>query len=283
MNPVSTSERWRPTWRIALAAMGLALDLALVLAGYPWFDRPEASTFIAIPVIALFFWMPAGVWVLLARTREWGPATGVTLVMMGAGAIIAAWWPPVDWTIPLGLHIALAYPLLAAVVVAAAARMDARRGGRRPGALRQVAAYLLLAAQLAPAGLFGVLAGLAHGDLRNPVPEGQAPARSELLPLPVGLVVVSEERGGGSQSDGITFEVEATDGASTPEVLDRLRDHLRRTKSWRLHPPLNPATDLGDDCRPLTLYLVRLGDICVWGMVDRDSGRVHVNFNASIL
>jgi hypothetical protein len=279
MRPVArTGSQW-PKASGTLAAGGTLA--ALVVVGL----RPDVM---APAALAVFYAMPVAAWILLARAREAAIPVGIVLVTMAAGALTASWWPPGDWTVPVRWHIALAYPILAGVVVVAAGPAETvergergEQGGRGETSVRPALAYSLLGLHVVPVLLVGLVLAAGGGDLRTSTPGPHPPARGELMPLPSGLVVLSERRGGGSQVDTLTFDIAAPDGAPPGQVLARVRDHLEGVKGWRLEPAGDRAIEI--NCRPLTLYLAIVGRICVDGRVGPGSDVLSVTFSASIL
>jgi hypothetical protein len=247
------------SWRGRAAVVGGALLATFpvwpgVQPGEPVADEllPPVEVALLVPIVLLF---PLA-WALLGGRRRPGLAVGAVLVLAvgvwaGGTVTLAGYGTPPsvdDW---LRYHL-----LFSGILVAVAAAVTNRSAWLRP----RVGAGLAL--WLAGAGAL----------LAVPVLDGvPAPPRDALLPLPPGVVLVSEEAG--------RFTLTASDGAEQPALVRRVGDHLRDAKGWHMTwYDFTSAPDI--DCRPAGL-IVNPYRLCAWFLVEPGRSTVELRLGYS--
>jgi len=195
-------------------------------------------------------------WLVVARGP--GRLVGALLVASAAGwSLVTRLWA--SWATPPTVDDVLRGYLAVGCAIVVTALWLGRRGSpilRRP----RLGLALLGVACTAVVGVPAV------GD-------ASVPARTALLPLPKGVVIVAEHAGCESRdSCERGFQLTADDGADAPEVVRRLTRHLER-RGWRIGVQYQDKA-----CRPLG-YLANPYWTCVSILHLRGPDTVQVLFD----
>jgi hypothetical protein len=201
--------------------------------------------------------VPLVCWALIARTARTGWIVAGVLAACGGSAVgLAAGWVGFGEKDTLLAALALAMPL----VIMAGSSAERRAGARRlrSGGVRGLVGLVVSAAYVGVSLIvvpLMILILLYTGD-------AYVPSGAEVLPLPAGLVVASDQDGGcgGGSATICTRQIVVTSTAGLPpgEIAQRVRDYLVHGRGWRL------SQDLGDwgGCRTEGWLLDRQ-EVCI--------------------
>lgn len=193
-------------------------------------------------MITLAFLAPLGCWALAARTAAvgWTVAT-VLAVCATAELALARHWILTGATVTL----LVACTVASVAVLATGLAADWRR-------VRVLASPGTTPGPLGVRGVVGLTFSVAYGvvglcgsalmafvfTMNGGLPS--TPQASQVLPLPDGLTVTDDTdqgcSGGSATICGRMIQVRATAGQAGDETVRALRDHLTRTRGWRLTP-----------------------------------------------
>jgi hypothetical protein len=202
-----------------------------------------------VGVVSVVLWavVPLIAWPMLSRS----PRTGIAIEVVIAACLavlVAAGLGVIETR--ARIEIALAYSPVAAALMWLGRRIE-RRG--RPAARadrRRAVGRALVAGHVGVVLLCCTPAAVGFGS--NPF----VPGSSEVLPLPAGLILVSDQElgcGGGVCTRQLT--VTGGDGRKGEIVYRRVVDHLHRKHEWRLDAE-------GSTCRP-SGWLLERAELCV--------------------
>jgi hypothetical protein len=196
------------------------------------------ATFLAVVTHAivglLFAIVPLVCWAMIARTARVGWIVAAVLVTCDAVELgLLAGWVVSGEKLTLLAALALAMPLVIVAGSASERRAGARRlrscGVRGIAGLAMSVAYVGFSFTLVP---LLILAFLSDGGA------AYVPSGAEVLPMPAGLVVASDQdQGCGSGTTTICtrqFLIVSKAGKPAGDVAQRLREYLIRVRGWRL-------------------------------------------------
>jgi len=183
--------------------------------------------------------VPLACWALITRTVTTGWVVAAVLAACGGSALglAAGWFGSGEKDTSLAA-LALAMPLVLVAGGAAERRAGARR--LRSGGVRGIAGLVVSVAYVGVSFIVAPLMVLAM------LYEGAAyvPSGTEVLPLPAGLAVASDQDRGCSSGSATfctrQFLITSTAALPAGEIAQRLRDQLTRVHGWRL------SLDMGD-------------------------------------
>jgi hypothetical protein len=207
-----------------------------------------------VAIILVWAAVPLLAWPLLSRARS----TGVVIEFLIAICLVLLIAVGFEWIETRArLEVLLAYAPFTAALIWLGRRIERRQLGAvgAGGDRRRAAGRILVAGHVSVVML--CCTPVAFSLSSNPF----LPGSDELLPLPAGTVLVSDEdEGCGSGVCTRKMTVTGSNGQAAEIVYSQVVDHLRRRHGWRIDSD-------GDECRPAG-WLVDRTLLCVGVRVD---------------
>jgi hypothetical protein len=186
----------------------------------------------------LFALTPLACWLAMARTRAVGVPVGLALAGYAALVLCVRH----GWLASRAhAEVYVGHAPVALLLITAGALVERRLRGPRPKRIygsRTGGAWIVLGAYLA---FFGLAASPLYVCFY--LQDSFTPATTDVLPLPPGLSVTTQDSACGTNECGVGMTIGSSSGLSPDEIAARLRTGLTHDHGWRFGPD-------DEACRP---------------------------------